>query len=164
MTREVSDELWRSPIHLLHRAGQCAENAFQAEMGERDLTPRQLAVLIAVAEDEGASQSGLVERTGIDRSTLADLVRRLQRKRLLQRHRTKEDARAYSVKLTDEGRRMLRAIEPIAKRIDDQVLDALPKKLRDQFMGALVSIVDMLQELSSPQDTGVVRGVRKRRV
>src|SRR5688572_708168 len=73
-----SDRLGRSPIHLLHRAGQCAEDIFRAEMGDRDLTPRQLAVLTATSEDEGLSQTGLVERTGIDRSTLADMVRRLQ--------------------------------------------------------------------------------------
>ena len=130
-------------------------------MGERDLTPRQLAILIAVAEDEGANQTELVERTGIDRSTLAGLVRRLQRKRLLQRHRKKADARAYAVKLTDEGRRLLRTVEPLAKRVDERVLDALPNKQRDQFIGALVSIVDGLQALSL-RNTGAVRGARKR--
>jgi DNA-binding MarR family transcriptional regulator len=161
MAREATNELRQSPIHLLHRAGQCAENVFHAEMGERDLTPRQLAILMAVAEDEGANQSELVERTGIDRSTLADLVRRLQRKRLLRRHREKEDARAYAVKLTDEGRRLLRTVEPLAKRVDERVLDALPNKRRDQFMGALVSIVDRLQALSL-RNTGVVRGGGKR--
>ena len=162
MAREAnSDELSRSAIHLLHRAGQCAENVFQVEMGDRHLTPRQLAILMAVAEDEGTSQTGLTERTGIDRSTLADLVRRLQGKRMLQRRRTKEDARTYAVKLTDEGRRVLRAAEPLAKRVDERVLNALPSKQRDQFMDALVSIVDRLQDLSS-QDTGVVHGARKR--
>jgi MarR family transcriptional regulator, temperature-dependent positive regulator of motility len=162
MAREVdADELWRSPIHLLHRVGQFAKDIFHAEMGDRGLTPRQLAILIAVAEDEGTSQTELTERTGIDRSTLADLVRRLQGKRLLQRRRTKEDARTYAVKLTDEGRRVLRAAEPLAKRVDERVLGTLSNKQREQFMGALVSIVDMLQELSS-DDTGVVRGARKR--
>jgi len=114
-----------------------------------------------VAEDEGTSQTGLTERTGIDRPTLADLVRRLQRKRLLQRRRKKEDARVYAVKLTDEGRRVLRAAEPLAQRVDERVLSALPSKQRDQFMDALVSIVDRLQDLSL-QETGMAHGARKR--
>ena len=121
-----SDRLSRSPIHLLHRAGQCAGDIFHAEMKDGDLTPRQLAVLVTVASNEGLSQTGLVERTGIDRSTLADIVRRMQRKGLLQRRRTREDARAYAVKLTDEGRRVLRVAEPLAKRVDERILDALP--------------------------------------
>ena len=40
-----SDRLSRSPIHLLHRAGQCAGDIFHAEMKDGELTPRQLAVL-----------------------------------------------------------------------------------------------------------------------
>jgi MarR family transcriptional regulator, temperature-dependent positive regulator of motility len=110
-----------------------------------DLTPRQLAVLVAVAENEGLSQTDLVERTGIDRSTLADVVKRLKGKGLLQRRRTKDDARAYAVKLTEEGQRLLRTAEPLAKRIDERVLDALPAKRRAEFMGALASIVSTLE-------------------
>ena len=34
------------------------------------LTPRQYAILIAIEENEGVSQTGLVAKTGIDRSTL----------------------------------------------------------------------------------------------
>jgi MarR family transcriptional regulator, temperature-dependent positive regulator of motility len=144
-----SDRLGRSPIHLLHRAGQCAGDIFHAEMKDGDLTPRQLAVLVTVAGNEGLSQTGLVDRTGIDRSTLADIVRRMQRKGLLQRRRTREDARAYAVKLTDEGRRLLRVAEPLGKRVDERILDALPTKQRDQFIDDLLSIIDTLQKLSA---------------
>ena len=148
MAREAnSDPLRRSPVHLLHRAGQCAGEIFYAEMRDGDLTPRQLAVLIMVAQHEGISQTGLVEDTGIDRATVGDIVRRMQRKGILQRRRTKEDARTYAVKLTDEGRRMLRSAEPLAKRVDERILDALPSKERERFIDALVSIVDALQEL-----------------
>ncbi len=118
-------------------------------MKDGDLTPRQLAVLMTVAQNEGLSQTGLVDRTGIDRSTLADIVRRMQRKGLLQRRRTKEDARAYAVKLTDEGRRVLRVAEPLSRRVDDRILDVLPAKQRDQFVNDLLTIVDALQKLSS---------------
>ena len=71
MAAKMHDDLGRSPVHLLHRAEQCAEELFQAEIGDADLTARQLAVLTTVAENEGLSQTGIVERTGIDRSTLA---------------------------------------------------------------------------------------------
>jgi hypothetical protein len=45
--------LARSPIHLLHRAGQCAADIFTAEMAGLDLTPRQFAVLLTVSMNEG---------------------------------------------------------------------------------------------------------------
>jgi len=144
-----SDRLRRSPTHLLHRAGQCAGDIFHAEMSDADLTPRQFAVLVTVSQHEGVSQTGLVERTGIDRSTLADIVSRMLKKGLLQRRRTKEDARAYAVKLTEEGRRILRSSDPLAKKVDERILEALPSKQREQFIGLLLSIVDRLQGLPS---------------
>jgi len=140
-------QLEQSPIHLLHRAGQCAGDVFQSEMRTEDLTPRQYAVLVAVAENEGLSQTNLVEMTGIDRSTLADIIRRMLKKGLVQRRRTKEDARAYAVKLTEEGRRILRSAEPMARRVDDRILQALPAAQRDRFLTDLNTIVDALGKL-----------------
>ena len=134
----------RSPIHLLHRAYQSAGEAFQAGVRIGGLTPRQLAVLLAVAENEGLSQTGVVVRTGIDRSTVAEMIRRMQRKGLLQRRRTRADARTYALKLTDEGRRVLRAAEPLAKTVDARVLNALPSAGRDQFIDALQALVAAL--------------------
>ncbi len=116
-------------------------------MQEADLTPRQFAVLLTVANNEGLSQTGLVERTGVDRSTLADIVRRLLKKGLLQRRRTREDARAYSVKLTEEGRKVVKNTDPVARRVDDRILDALPPKQREQFLDDLETIVERLSKM-----------------
>ncbi len=136
--------LERSPIHLLHRAGQCAADIFQGEMAAGDLTPRQYAVLVAVSQNEGVSQTHLVEKTGVDRSTLADIVRRMLKKGLLQRRRTKDDARAYAVKLTEEGWRVLKAADPLAKRVDERILAALPGQQRERFLQDLNAIVEAL--------------------
>src|SRR6478672_9058225 len=136
--------LERSPIHLLHRASQCASDAFQGEVGEGDLTPRQYAVLVAVSQNEGLSQTQLVDLTGIDRSTLADIVRRMLKKGLLQRRRTRDDARAYSVKLTDEGTKVLKSHDPRARRVDERILSSLPAPQRDRFLQDLNAIVQTL--------------------
>ncbi len=146
--REASpNRLDRSPIHQLHRAGQCAGDIFQAEMGGDDLTPRQYAVLLTVSQNEGLSQTHLVDKTGIDRSTLADIVRRMLRKGLLSRRRTKEDARAYAVKLTEEGWRTLKTADPVVKRVDDRILSALPASQRERFLTDLATIVRALGKM-----------------
>ncbi len=154
MARETnSGRLERSPLHLLHRAGQCAGNIFQAEMATGDLTPRQYAVLVTVSQNEGLSQTDLVDRTGIDRSTLADIVRRMLKKGLLLRRRTKEDARAYAVKLSEEGWRVLKSAEPMAKRVDDRILSVLPSSQRERFLTDLNTIVQALSQLEAAQST-----------
>lgn len=137
--------LARSPIHLLHRAGQCAADIFTAEMAGLDLTPRQFAVLLTVSMNEGLSQTDLVMLTGIDRSTLADIVRRMLKKGLLQRRRTREDARAYAVKLTDEGMRVLAAARPKVEAVDARILLALSGDQQSTLVSDLKAIVASLQ-------------------
>ncbi len=140
--------LEQSPIHLLHRAGQCAGDLFLAEVGNDALTPRQYTVLAAVASNEGLNQTQLVERTGIDRSTLADIVRRMLKKGLLQRRRRREDARAYAVKLSEEGWRLLKATDPVVRRVDERILAAVPIHHRDLFLQDLAAIVAALGQLA----------------
>lgn len=131
-----------SALHLLHRAGQCADELFANNVGSNDLTPRQFAVIKAVAASDEPSQTMLVEKTGIDRSTLADIVRRLVAKGLLQRKRTRRDARMYAVRLTEKGAAVLRNAEPAARTTDERILSALPVAERDAFLEALARIVD----------------------
>ena len=56
-----------------------------------------------------------------------------------------------AVKLTDEGRRVLRVAEPLSRRVDERILEALPNRQREQFIDELQAIVETLQKLS-PQD------------
>ena len=134
-------ELDQSAIHLLHRAGQCAGDLFSEEVVNGGLTARQFAVLMAVSQEEGLSQTDLVERTGIDRSTLADIIRRVLKKGLVSRRRTKKDARVYSVRLTDAGRKALRAAMPAANQAESRLLSALDPVQRDNFLDSLSVIV-----------------------
>ena len=50
------------------------------------------------------------------------------------------------MRLTDEGRRMLRRAEPLADNVDERILEALPSgQRRAEFMGALQTIASILQ-------------------
>lgn len=117
-------------------------------MSDGGLTPRQYAVLYTVSHNEGLSQTNLVDKTGIDRSTLADIIRRMLKKGLLARRRTKEDARAYAVKLTDEGWRVLRSAEPVARRVDEKILATLSATERERLLQDLNKIVRALSKMA----------------
>lgn len=135
-----------SVAHLIHRAEQCAGDIFAKMTPEGQLTPRQFAILDEIADNPGISQTGLVDRTGIDRSTLADIVRRMLDKGLIQRERTAEDARAYAVKLTRKGTDARKKMKPLAQTVDKQLLAAVPKAHREIFVTVLAEMVTNLQQ------------------
>lgn len=142
MTKGGKDQLERSAMHLLHRAGQRAADVFASEARTGGLTPRQFAVLTVVADEEGLTQTDLVERTGIDRSTLADIVARLLSRGLIQRRRAKDDGRAYAIKLSPQGAKALREAQPGAAAADQKLLANLPPARRQEFLDTLNLIVN----------------------
>lgn len=131
-----------SALHMLHRAGQAADEIFAGSVGVDNLTPRQFAVLKAAADMKEPSQTDLVDRTGIDRSTLADIVRRLVEREFLSRSRARHDARAYVVKVTGAGQSAIKRAEPAARKTDDRLLAALSPSERAAFLKALGRIVE----------------------
>jgi DNA-binding MarR family transcriptional regulator len=124
--RESVASLDRSPSHLLHRALQLALDIYAEELGPGAITQRQYAVLAAAAAHEGATQTDLVKITGIDRSTLADMVARMLTKELLERERSTIDARANAVRLTEAGKAALAEAEPKMAAADARLLKLLP--------------------------------------
>ena len=114
--------LEQSPSHLLHRALQRALDIYAEAFGEGGITQRQFAVLAAADEHAGATQADLVRITGIDRSTLADMARRMIGKGLLERERSNVDARANAVRLTEAGRTVLTDARPKMAAADAKLL------------------------------------------
>ena len=129
-----------SPTHLLHRALQLALDFHAEAAGAQAITQRQFTVLAAAAEAEGCTQNDLVRSTGIDRSTLADLVARLLTKGLLLRERSAADARAKTVRLSDAGRAALQAGARAAGDADARLMALLSHKKRDSLMKLLATL------------------------
>jgi DNA-binding MarR family transcriptional regulator len=117
-----SAALDQSPSHLLHRALQRALDIYAEAFGEGGITQRQFALLAAADEHEGATQADLVRITGIDRSTLADMARRMIGKDLLERQRSNVDGRANAVRLTEAGRAVLTDARPKMAGADARLL------------------------------------------
>jgi len=122
------------------------------------MTPRQYAVLKAVEGVQEPSQNDVVAMTGIDRSTIADIARRLVERGWLQRRRTRRDARMYALKLTARGQTALRQASPNAQATDDQLLAPLTPGERTQFLDSLEKIVAAARHHTGAAENGHSNG------
>lgn len=113
-----------SIVSLVHRMEQDAATALK-EAGS-PLRKSQLVVLDAIFIEPGLSQTDVVDRTGVDRSTIADVVRRLMRGKLIKRARSKADARAYVLNLTEDGETALMSARKARKSADKALVAKYP--------------------------------------
>jgi DNA-binding MarR family transcriptional regulator len=104
------------------------------------MTARQVVVLACVADHEDLNQMEIVERTGIDRTTAGDIVRRLASRGLVQQQRRPKDRRMQSVRLTAKGRKALASHAPKLEAIDIALVAALGKTRYAALLAALVAI------------------------
>jgi MarR family transcriptional regulator, temperature-dependent positive regulator of motility len=142
--------LSQSVTHLLHRVLQLALDYHAEASGPAGLTQRQFTVLAAAGASDGVSQSDLVRATGIDRSTLADLVARMISKGLLERERSSTDARANTVRLSEAGRIALVEAGKPALKSDARLLELLPAKKREAFLKTLTTLASAADAGGAP--------------
>jgi MarR family transcriptional regulator, temperature-dependent positive regulator of motility len=144
--------LARSFSHLLKRAVQYSVHCYNDAAGKSGLTHRQFTVLAAVDANEGKSQTELVRITGIDRSTLADMVARLMAQGLVQRRRTKEDARTNSVRLTPPGKKLLKQAQSGVEDADKAMLSLFPAADRKTLIDSLTGIAAAMDRVDAAED------------
>ena len=130
-----------SALHLLHRASQIADELYASSLDRNTITARQYVVLSIVANEDNPSQTDICDRSGIDRSTLADIVRRLVTRGLLARKRTREDARMYAVRMTEAGQKALEESTRAAQNVDRVLLGGFTASQRADFEAAMRAVI-----------------------
>lgn len=130
-----------APGHLLRRCQQRAVEIFVEEVGS-SLTPRQFAILVAISQNPGLTQTDLVGATGVDRSTVGDMVTRLMRRGLIRRRRSGRDQRANTLVVLPAGLQALRRALPGVERAQLRILAPLPEAARADFIAALRAIAE----------------------
>jgi DNA-binding MarR family transcriptional regulator len=137
------------PGHLLRRAQQRAVDLFIQAVGEHGLRPPQFAALLSVYQNPRISQVRLVALTGIDRSTLADLVDRLVSRGLIERRRYDGDQRVNALSITPAGQAALEACLSAVEAVQARILEPIAPERRASLLEALALIGDLPQENGS---------------
>ncbi len=138
--------LKNTPGHLLRRCHQRSEELFTTALGTDGPTRQQVALLVTVCQHPEASQAELALLTGIDKNTLAQMVRRLIDRGLLERRRTAEDGRTNAISATRAAVKLLEESMAAVKNVQKQILAPLPLELRETFQHCLRLIAGIEEE------------------
>jgi DNA-binding MarR family transcriptional regulator len=141
------------PGHYIRRLQQIAVAVFLSATEAHGITPVQYAALNKVARTPGVDQRTLARSIGLDTSTIASVIDRLEARGLMQRQASPEDRRVRLLALTDAGHELLAAAGPDVAAAQERMLDPLGKTERAEFMRMLRTVVTANNELSrAPTD------------
>ena len=125
---------------LLRRAQQ-AHLALWNELVSTEVTSVQFGALGLIDAKPGLSQAELGRALDLDRSTIADVVARLERRGLVKRLRTESDRRRYRLQLTPDGSACLVELAPQVELMDATLTRQLSTPERDALQRALLALL-----------------------
>jgi DNA-binding MarR family transcriptional regulator len=122
--QRVRESFSRLPGHLIRRLHQVSTAYFAEECGA-DLTAVQYAALVAIGSHPGIDATRLSEIIYFDRSTIGDVLDRMEGKGWIRRASTPADRRIKRLELSPAGRDVLQQVEPGIRRVQERLLAPL---------------------------------------
>lgn len=121
--------LWDRPGFLIRRLHQIHVSLFLSEFSALKLTPVQFGVLsILVGEKNGLDQVTIGSKLGIDRTNVADVLGRLEKRKLVLRRVSTEDRRMKLAHLTKKGKESAIRGEQRMRKAQERLVKPLSKK------------------------------------
>src|SRR3981189_1182931 len=131
------DVVYTKPGYLFRRMQQIAVAIFVEECKAYELTPVQYAALVAIRTHPGIDATRLSAVIAFDRSTLGNVIERLQAKQYIERKPSPEDKRIKLLYLTKAGTALLRDIMPSVDRAQARMLQPLKPADRKTLLALL---------------------------
>jgi DNA-binding MarR family transcriptional regulator len=122
--------------HLIRRLHQQSTLVFVQRTQEAgfDVTPIQFAALDAISNEPGMDQATVAEQIAYDRATIGGVIERLEQKGWVRRVVSERDRRARELSLTPDGQRILKALLPVVRDLQDDILPSLTEADRARFL------------------------------
>jgi MarR family transcriptional regulator, lower aerobic nicotinate degradation pathway regulator len=137
------------PGFLIRRLHQLHCSLFIEETRHFDITPVQYSLMTALDVRGELEQNNLALEIGLERTSVAEVVPRLQARGLIERRRSADDGRVKLIKLTRKGKTLVRKMATAVERAHDRTIDKLEETDRDWFLLQLITLVEANNEVAS---------------
>lgn len=134
--------IYEMPGHLIRRAQQISTALFTEECARYDLTSVQYAALHTIDLHPGIDATRLSALIAFDRSTIGDVLDRMDQKGWISRKPAVSDRRIKTIDLSDAGRTLLRRVERSVRLVQQRILAPLAPADRDRFVMLLRQLAD----------------------
>jgi len=144
ITPEVFSQqgLWSRPGFLVRRLNQIHYAMFFEECKEGNITPVQYGILTVLSRNPWLDQTAIGYELGLDRTTSADVIKRLEDKGLVERRVNPGDKRSRQANITNQGLTLMESLKASMARAQQRLIEPLAPADRKVFMSLLAELVE----------------------
>ncbi len=110
---------------------------FNRTLGTHDISPPQFGTLLLIEANPRVSQTSIAEALRFDRSTVVQIIDRLESRDLVRREPSAQDRRSNALVLTRAGARMLAELKALSDAHEATVARPLDEAERATLMALL---------------------------
>ena len=137
-----------SPAFLLTKLGAESSRLYKQRLAPLGLEPHHARALRYVGSADGLSQQALADHLRLARSRIVVLVDELEQRNLVKRRPSPSDRRAYALRLTAKGEKLLQQVIGASREHENQLCSPLSPSERAQ----LTSFLQRLAATSPDED------------
>lgn len=135
------------PGFLIRRLNQIGAALFYDECQSESLTPLQIGMLTALSMNPWLDQKAIGRELALDRTTVAEVLRRLGEKGLVETRVNPDDRRSKLSVITKEGLKLIRELQGSINKSQERLVDPLTPVERVALMTLLSKLVDAHEQM-----------------
>lgn len=154
MTKISSSELY----HALHRLNRQLHRAAHREFHRKGgVYQGQANLLLAVLQNDGASQRDLAEELDVRPSSMTEMLTKLEKNDFILRRQDEKDQRIFHIYLTDKGREAAEKIAEGKDEFAEYFFYALTEEEKEQMFKLTEKLCSSLEEDEGERKGGLFR-------
>lgn len=139
--------MWRRPGFLIRRLTQIGQAIFFDLCKSESITPLQVGMLTALSMNPWLDQKAIGRELSLDRTTTAEVLKRLADKGLVETRVNPDDRRSRLSVITKEGLNLINDLQDSIHRSQELLVEPLSPEDRVIFMRLLAQLVDAHEKM-----------------
>ncbi|KRG08949.1 MarR family winged helix-turn-helix transcriptional regulator [Staphylococcus sp. NAM3COL9] len=120
MASDTNDQIRKEMCYLFYITSKEVANRFNRYLKQYDISFPNYIVLLYIENDKNVYIKTLCDELYLDSGTISPIIKRLEKKELINRIRTEEDERRVKVRLTEKGLKLKEEFSKISEDVIQQ--------------------------------------------
>lgn len=119
-----------------------------SQLEKLKIHPGQFPILLLLLKQDNISQIEIANKVCVKPSTIAVILRKMEKNNLIEKMTDKHDRRVFYIKLTENGKEIANKTSIIIDELEKKITLALKSEEKENLINCLHKIIEKLDELN----------------